>query len=38
MADFIKEVVGEPAVLVGNSIGAIAALSAAYQDPAVRLE
>lgn len=36
VADFIREVVGEPAMLVGNSIGAIACLSAAYRDPEAR--
>lgn len=33
VSDFIKQVVGEPALVVGNSIGAIATLSAAYVAP-----
>ncbi len=33
VTDFIREVVGEPAILVGNSIGAIVALQAAVDAP-----
>ncbi|AGY56801.1 alpha/beta fold hydrolase [Gloeobacter kilaueensis] len=33
ISDFVKEVVGEPAILVGNSIGAIVALEAAASVP-----
>lgn len=33
VADFVREVVGEPAVICGNSIGALAALSAAAAAP-----
>ena len=33
VADFLREVVGRPALLAGNSIGAIAALGAAYDAP-----
>lgn len=35
IADFCREVVGEPAVLVGNSIGCIAAMQAAVDYPEV---
>lgn len=34
VADFIREVVGEPAAVVGNSIGGIVALETAVQAPA----
>lgn len=33
IADFCREVVGEPAVLVGNSIGCIAVMQAAVDQP-----
>jgi pimeloyl-ACP methyl ester carboxylesterase len=33
VADFIAEVVGEPAVLIGNSIGAVVAMQAAVMHP-----
>ncbi len=33
VADFLRDVVGRPALLAGNSIGAIAALGAAYERP-----
>ncbi|UFP93773.1 alpha/beta fold hydrolase [Gloeobacter morelensis] len=33
LADFVREVVGRPAILVGNSIGAIVALQAAVSAP-----
>ena len=33
VADFLREVVGRPALIAGNSIGAIAALGAAYDAP-----
>eukprot|EP00471_Norrisiella_sphaerica_P011560 CAMPEP_0184503032 /NCGR_PEP_ID=MMETSP0113_2-20130426/51641_1 /TAXON_ID=91329 /ORGANISM="Norrisiella sphaerica, Strain BC52" /LENGTH=354 /DNA_ID=CAMNT_0026892439 /DNA_START=241 /DNA_END=1305 /DNA_ORIENTATION=- len=33
VADFVKEVIGEKAVLVGNSIGAVTALAAASEYP-----
>ncbi len=33
LAAFIKEVVGEPAVLVGNSLGGYAAMATAAQHP-----
>jgi pimeloyl-ACP methyl ester carboxylesterase len=34
VADFVREVMGQPAYLVGNSIGGIVALQAAVLDPA----
>jgi pimeloyl-ACP methyl ester carboxylesterase len=35
VSDFIRQVVGAPAVVAGNSIGAVTVLSAAYVDPAL---
>lgn len=35
IADFCREVIGDPAFLIGNSIGAIAAMQAAVSDPAI---
>lgn len=35
IADFCREVVGEPAVLIGNSVGCIAAMQAAVYAPAL---
>ena len=33
VSDFMREVIGRPSILAGNSIGAIAALGAAYEAP-----
>jgi len=35
ISDFIRDVVGAPAVIAGNSIGAVTVLSAAFTDPAL---
>ncbi len=38
IADFCREIVGEPAFLVGNSIGCIAVMQAAVSSPDIALE
>ena len=35
MSDFIRDIVGAPAVIAGNSIGAVTVLSAAFLDPSL---
>jgi pimeloyl-ACP methyl ester carboxylesterase len=35
IADFCREIIGEPAVLVGNSVGCIAIMQAAVDSPAI---